>query len=457
MAALERSRPKSHLSSLCLALGLAFASVSIGGVQGFTFSNPYSSFGHGVLPIGGRSALGETPIVLKLSERTLSEDQAVSRGLNDGTSSPLTPDLYAYQAQTAVKTSDSDVAKSSVEAEGEYQRGLITVGLITLVFASMSPVMHAALSAPEGSESSVAPPVLLLNAAVSVVAWLGLVMGGPLMDSIIPLPRTLVQNQKDTGEEESKSLATRAGLELGLWKFFGTVANLYGLSLTTSAHGAFLIQLTTLIVPVVQGIMGVPIPKRIVFSIGLALAGVGLFTQDANSIATVDGAIGDGVLTGDALCVLAAVFYATYDLRLFKWGKLVPPKELIGSKIATQAFLSVLLFLGFGFDEASSFLATYDFSQSGATLALLILWSGLAVNAIVPFIQVGGQQAIGPTRAQTLYASQPLWASIMSYVFLGETVGTQGIVGGGAFLLALSLAATAEPPNPDCGKDTCEV
>jgi drug/metabolite transporter (DMT)-like permease len=277
------------------------------------------------------------------------------------------------------------------------------------------------------------------------------------MDSIIPLPRTLVQNQKETSEEESKNLATRAGLELGLWKFFGTVANLYGLSLTTSAHGAFLIQLTTLIVPVVQGVMGVPIPKRIIFSIGLALAGVGLFTQDASSVATLDGAISNEVLTGDALCVLAAVFYATYDLRLFKWGKLVPPKELIGSKIATQAFLSVMLLLGFGFDEASNFLVTNDFSQSGTTLAFLILWSGLAVNAIVPFIQVGGQQAIGPTRAQTLYASQPLWASIMSYVFLGETVGTQGIVGGGAFLLALFLAATAEPPNPNCGKDTCEV
>ena len=31
---------------------------------------------------------------------------------------------------------------------------------------------------------------------------------------------------------------------------------------------------------------------------------------------------------GDALCVLAALFYASYDLRLFHWGKKVAPLSL---------------------------------------------------------------------------------------------------------------------------------
>ena len=70
------------------------------------------------------------------------------------------------------------------------------------------------------------------------------------------------------------------------------------------------------------------------------------------------------------------------------------------------------------------------------------------VNALVPFLQVSGQQAIGPSRAQTIYASQPLWAAVMSYVWLGETVGVLGWIGGGSFLGALFLAATAEPPQP---------
>ena len=40
---------------------------------------------------------------------------------------------------------------------------------------------------------------------------------------------------------------------------------------------------------------------------------------------TQDPAASDSSLDGDALCVLAAVFYATYDLRLFYWGKRVVP------------------------------------------------------------------------------------------------------------------------------------
>ena len=56
-------------------------------------------------------------------------------------------------------------------ADAEYKRGLLTIGFITLLFASNSPVLHGAFS---GSD---APPVLLLNAAVSVVALVGLVLG----------------------------------------------------------------------------------------------------------------------------------------------------------------------------------------------------------------------------------------------------------------------------------------
>lgn len=335
----------------------------------------------------------------------------------------------------------------------EYRRGLITVGFITLLFSSNSPALHAAFA-------ETAPPVLLLNAAVSVVALVGLIFGGPLLEATTPLPSSLLRNQVKQDQEttsDANSILSQeqvAGLELGLWKFLGTTANLYGLSLTTASHGAFLIQLTTLIVPVVQGIMGVPIPRRVQFSVALALAGVFAFTQDAS----IDMSSMPNVALGDALCVVAAGFYATYDLRLFQYGKLVKPLSLITNKIATQALLSLLLLFAAGREEMMDFCSSVDvFSDSSMLLALVVLWSGVAVNAIAPFLQVGGQQAIGPTRAQTLYASQPLWAAILSYTFLSESIGMQGLLGGAAFLFALFLAATAEAPDPYCGKENCEV
>ena len=328
----------------------------------------------------------------------------------------------------------------------EYRRGLVTIVFITFLFSSNSPAIHAAFSSAE----HIAPPVLLLNAAVSCIALVGLLLGGESLESNTELPSVLQKSKIDDDDDDNQpnasSLAFQGGVELGIWKMLGTTANLYGLALTTASHGALLIQLTTLIVPVVQGIQGVPIPKRIQFSVVLALAGVISFTQDST---------GSPSAIGDALCVLAAIFYATYDLRLFSWGKQVAPRQLITTKIGTQALLSIASLVAVDYPNTVQYVTSDD--PNWSTIIPLVLWSGVAVNAVAPFLQVGGQQAVGPTRCQTIYASQPLWASILSFVFLGETIGIQGLVGGSAFLVALFLAATTDAPDPDCPEVTCEV
>lgn len=243
--------------------------------------------------------------------------------------------------------------------------------------------------------------------------------------------------------------STIAGAELGLWKTLGTTANIYGLSQTSSDHGAFLIQLTTLIVPAAQGLSGVPIPTRIWTAIGLALGGVFMFTQDPNQIDCAS-------LQGDLLCALAAIFYATYDLRLFKWGKLVPTDELITTKMVTQSLLSFTMLSVLGRDETLVFLSNASFHDL-ELVGVVALWSGIAVNCLAPYLQVSGQQAVGPARAQILYASQPLWAAVMGFWLLGESFGTEGLIGGSAFLAAMFLAATAEMPDPNCPEKECEV
>jgi drug/metabolite transporter (DMT)-like permease len=418
------------------------------------------------------SRVRPTSLALRLSERSVPTNAGRKRrateSLVDSPQRNLPWD--AYQPQDRVPTvkqvaqqialDNAAIAEEAtsttpgVVSEQEYQRGLLTIGFCTFVFASMSPAMHAALA------GATAPPVLLLNAAVSVLALAGLIVCGPFLEKMIPKPSTLEEQEGQPRDPDSSSSAgllslldtsTKAGMELGLWKALGTTANLYGLSLTTADHGAFLIQLTTLIVPVVQGIMGVPIPQRIQTSVALALTGVAIFTQDQAAGVVVP----PSQTTGDLLCVVAAVFYATYDLRLFAWGKLVAARELITKKIATQAFLSLALLAAVGRSETMDFIQQAD--SISPLLIALVVWSGFMVNAIVPFLQVGGQQAIGPTRSQTLYASQPLWASIMSFCFLGETIGLNGAIGGTAFLGALFLAATTEAPDANCGEDQCEV
>lgn len=342
--------------------------------------------------------------------------------------SSITTTLEASSSTTTDTTSTEEDDENA-----EFQKGFAIIAFITLLNASLAPVWHVVF---EGN----GPPPLFLNAIVSVTALVGLLLGGSVLDDSVESMSALA------GAEEEKWAwkSWRGGIELGFWKGLGTTCHIFGMSLTTANHGAFLLQLTTLIVPVLQGLRGAEeIPARIQLAVGLALAGIYAFTQDPTKATDI---IADpaNIQTGDALVLAAAFFYSIYDIQTFYWGREVPRTELVTVKVGFQAMLSVLL-CAIGCRSE-----VLDYIQSGPDLAVLVptvLWSGLIVNALATFLQVGGMQAVGPTRAQTIFASQPLWASIMNYVFLGSLMGVQGFVGGGAFLGALFLAATAEAPK----------
>ena len=104
-------------------------------------------------------------------------------------------------------------------AADEYRRGVLTVCFITLLFASNSPALHAALTSMEH-----APPPLMLNALCGIAALVGLLWGGPLLGQSTALPSTLETGATDVVD----AVSVRAGGELGLLKFCGTTANLCG-------------------------------------------------------------------------------------------------------------------------------------------------------------------------------------------------------------------------------------
>jgi len=369
------------------------------------------------------------------------------------------------------------------------QKGLLTIGLITFLFSTNSPVLHGAFTTTDHP-----PPVLLVNAAVSCVALIGLLLGGETLEKTQTQGKAQgSQSQQERSSRKSTSTSMSrsnsnkkgdnndsdttttlvAGVELGIWKFIGTTCNLFGLAYTTASHGALLIQLTTVMVPLTRAVVyKETIPDKVKLSIVLAVIGVVCFATATDPTAVTTTNI--PTLKGDLFCIGAAICYSAYDIRLYEYGKKVNPKPLITTKIATQAFLSCFLLLVSTLLTALSTTSMMDdtidaplslFSSSSSFSMIqesfvtnldvssvlsqpivigAILWSGIAVNAVAPFLQVEGQQIIGPTKCQTIYASQPLWAAVISFLVLGETLGYQGMVGGGIFVAALILAAGAD-------------
>ena len=104
--------------------------------------------------------------------------------------------------------------------------------------------------------------------------------------------------------EASTSEAVRwlAGAELGGYLFLGNCAQVLGLQWTTADRAAFLVQLTTIIVPVLEaGVQRTSLPARTWAACGLATVGVAVLSSD--------GLTGAADLRGDALIVLSAFFY----------------------------------------------------------------------------------------------------------------------------------------------------
>mgnify|MGYP006118668255 CR=1 FL=1 len=118
-----------------------------------------------------------------------------------------------------VPTAVAEVVRTPEAPADEYRRGVLTVCFITLLFASNSPALHAALTSMEH-----APPPLMLNALCGIAALVGLLWGGPLLGQSTALPSTLETGATD----EVDAVSVRAGGELGLLKFCGTTANLCG-------------------------------------------------------------------------------------------------------------------------------------------------------------------------------------------------------------------------------------
>lgn len=284
----------------------------------------------------------------------------------------------------------------------------------------------------------------------------------PVVDTVTEVVETMMEQLPDAMHIETTTAAVATpqapwnnnsnvdtipwgGLELGLWRFLGASAHVYGLSMTSAGHGAFLTQLSTLIVPVIQGMRGETIPQRVQVAVAMALVGVFCLTQDGAAATAVSSF--NHQWQGDVACIVAALCYSIYDIQTYKWAKLIPRQELVISKIATQAVLSVVLCATVSWSDVKVYLEHNDVFANGSILIPIVLYSGLVINGFATYLQVNAMNSVGPTRAQTVFASTPLWSAFLAYLFLGETIGVQGAIGGMAFLGALVLAATTPKEN----------
>eukprot|EP00980_Cylindrotheca_fusiformis_P018586 scaffold6159_cov207-Cylindrotheca_fusiformis.AAC.4 len=305
---------------------------------------------------------------------------------------------------------------------------------------------------------------------------------------VATIPLCLLSLTEHSGEKQtdssSKTIPVIGGLELGTYLFLGNALQVIGLKSVPSDRAAFLLQLTTIFVPLVQSIIArnmFAIQARTWLACIVALLGVVLIgAEGTNDVVSTFRSLQTVQLsTGDNLIILGALFYSFHCIRLEFYAKQIPSAvTLAATKAITETVWTSLVLsacfiaaqtdsLTFPiFDELKaagndllryqeSFQTTFVAGEAELQLKFIaaLLWTGIVTIAYTITAQTYGQSRVPPTTANLIYTIQPFFTAVIAFLVLGERLGAAGYAGGTLIAMAVLLVVSGdqkEPSKNDC-------
>lgn len=208
--------------------------------------------------------------------------------------------------------------------------------------------------------------------------------------------------------------AAIAGMVIGALLWIGYAFQTSGLRLTTPSKSAFITGLAVVLVPFVVALSNRRLPNRWTV-LGVFAAFVGLYLMtipqgEGFSIASIN--TGDLLTFGCACAFAIHIYLLGYATRRYRF------EHIAVMQVATAA---VLMTISIPFE-------TPRFAVSGQ-LIFAFLFTGLVCTAAAFSIQSWAQQFTPPTHTALIFALEPVFAAMTSYVLLGERLGLRGTIG----------------------------
>jgi drug/metabolite transporter (DMT)-like permease len=226
--------------------------------------------------------------------------------------------------------------------------------------------------------------------------------------------------------------------------FFALFMGLFNLSLryTTAARGALALSTLPLMTMVVGAALRIePLTARKTIGVLVAMAGVAL------ALATGLDDAPAGAWRGDAIMVAAALCYSLYNV----WSRPFIARSdslafVTAGMGAGSACLALLAWASGGFAAAGRF----GLAQWTAVTYLVVIGAALTF-----FLWVFALARTTPTRVANTITLNPVTASIVAAILLGEPIGFNLVVGVAAVFAGIWLASTDRhvvsiaDPRPD--------
>lgn len=208
------------------------------------------------------------------------------------------------------------------------------------------------------------------------------------------------------------------GLALGAGMFVVMALEMYSLRLTATSHVAFLENTAIVFVPLCEAVLARRLPQaKVALGAGAALCGIGLICLGGATAA---------LNLGDALALLAALFYTAVIMMCTRMSR---KEDALALGVMQVGWIGAFgmaggLALGEPMVIASA--------PQWASLAVLVI----ACTGFGFTLQPLAQKYLSSEQTSLTIAVDPLVASMLGIVVLGEQVGTAGYLG-----MALILAA----------------
>lgn len=236
-----------------------------------------------------------------------------------------------------------------------------------------------------------------------------------------PLP---VTGKSDTNRIRQTSLLP--GIIVGLALFAGYAFQTFGLRLTTPAKAGFITGFSVVLVPLGETLfLRRPPGRSAIVGVGLAAVGLALLSLQSDL----------SVSLGDLLVLCCAIAFAAHILLIGHFAPSWPPLRLAFVQIATVAVVSSL----------AAFSVDRPIGWPPGNVWFAAAFTGLFATALAFFIQSRAQQATTSTHTALIFAAEPVFAGIFSFLLIGEVLGPRQILG---CALILAGMLVAEYPGP---------
>lgn len=217
----------------------------------------------------------------------------------------------------------------------------------------------------------------------------------------------------------------RAGLVLTLLLASGFATQAVGLQYTTPARSAFIVAMSSVLAPVIALVLLKHRTTWLVLA-ALIIAGVGLYFLTAPDAG--------GLNRGDLWTLVTAVVFGGHIVAVTEFSRRFNARRLVWLQLAGTAVGTLI---------AALLLERMRFDGSlGLWAALLFL--GILATAVALVWQMLAQREMTSARASLVLCLEPVFASLTSWLFWGETFSLMQGLGAMLILGGMVLAVVGE-------------